>query len=441
MHSIELLESRIAPASLTGRVLSYTDVDGDKVTLAFTKGTLTAANFTFDTAFGASGPQQLQRIDLSGLADVAGSDITVKVAQGVNGDGVAHIGEIIAMGRDLGVVKTKGDVGKIQAGDNSTTTPGIKALNIGSYAMFDGATQPPGSNQSTMIQGSVPKLTIARDIGGGAFSIVGSVASLKIGGSMVGNQFGSEARLLIAGDLGKGAIGGSIISGAGQSSGNLDINGSVGTFTVRGSLIGGESSVTDFSAQLDFDGPVKKLVILGDVRGFTGTGTRDSIYTASTIGSLTIGGSVTALDGNQVFIRLADEVEVPGIAVGNVLIKGTTTNMLLAAGNNFGGPGPVTVDRLTINGSFIKSRIAIGAGAGADMELGTADDTLNQASKLNALVIRGSAMGTIAMGDSYVIEAGTVVSATIGGARIPVAAGDQSISVSPSDDVLLMDAV
>jgi hypothetical protein len=441
MHTIELLESRIAPASLTGRVLSFTDVDGDKVTVAFSNGTLTQANFTFDTDFEASGAQQLQRIDVSSLTDIAGSNITVKVVRGANGDGVAHIGEIIAMGRDLGVVKTKGDVGKIQAGDNSAAVPGIKALNIGSYAMFDGATQPAGSNNSTTIQGSVPKVAIARDFGGGALSIVGSVTNLKIGGSMLGNQIGSEARLLIAGDLGTGTIGGSIISGAGQSTGNIDINGSVGTFTVRGALIGGESSVTDFSAQLDFAGPVKKLVILGDVRGFTGTGTRESIAIENNIGSLTIGGSVTALDGNQVIIRLADEVEVPGIAVGNVLIKGTTSNMLLAIGQNFGDPGPVTVDRINISGGFIKSRIAIGAGQGNDMILGTNDDTLNQASKLNSLVIKGFTMGTIAAGDSYVIEAGTIVNAIIGGAKVPVAAGGQSISVSLSGDVLLRDAV
>jgi hypothetical protein len=51
IHSIESLESRIAPASLTGRILTYTDIDGDKVTVAFTKGTLAEANFTLDSPY------------------------------------------------------------------------------------------------------------------------------------------------------------------------------------------------------------------------------------------------------------------------------------------------------------------------------------------------------------------------------------------------------
>lgn len=54
MHSIEHLESRIAPASLIGRVLSYTDIDGDKVTVAFSKGSLSSGNFIFDNTFGSA---------------------------------------------------------------------------------------------------------------------------------------------------------------------------------------------------------------------------------------------------------------------------------------------------------------------------------------------------------------------------------------------------
>jgi hypothetical protein len=47
--NIEPLEPRIAPATLTGHVLTYTDVDGDKVVIGFSKGMLTDAMFTFDT--------------------------------------------------------------------------------------------------------------------------------------------------------------------------------------------------------------------------------------------------------------------------------------------------------------------------------------------------------------------------------------------------------
>jgi hypothetical protein len=154
--SLEVLEPRIAPATLTGRLLKYVDVDGDLVTITFTKGTLVADNFTFNSAFGFAGMQQLQRINLVPAEGVDGTNIVVTVKRGPEGNGTAHIGEILAAGRDLGIVSTAGDIGKIGAGDAVSTTPAIKSLTIGSYGAFDGATQPAGSNQSSIVTGNVP---------------------------------------------------------------------------------------------------------------------------------------------------------------------------------------------------------------------------------------------------------------------------------------------
>ncbi len=64
--ALELLESRIAPAALVKNVLSYKDADGFEVEIKFmTNAVLQAANFTFDTAFDSTGPQFLEKIDLS----------------------------------------------------------------------------------------------------------------------------------------------------------------------------------------------------------------------------------------------------------------------------------------------------------------------------------------------------------------------------------------
>jgi hypothetical protein len=94
-------------------------------------------------------------------------------------------------------------------------------------------------------------------------------------------------------------------------------------------------------------------------------------------------------------------VEVPGVAVGSVVIKKSMQNAILDTPFQ-----PGSVDRIFIGGYFVKSTIAIGAAAGADEVLGTADDTLNAAAKLNKLIIKGVATGTVTNGDRYAIEAG-----------------------------------
>lgn len=438
MSSIEHLESRIAPASLTGRVLSYTDIDGDKVTVAFTKGTLSEANFTFDNAFGSTGPQQLQRIDISGLADVEGSNLTVKVVRSATGNGVAHIGEIIAMGRDLGVVKTKGDVEKIVAGNDTAPAPAIKALTIGSYGMLDGTTQPAGSNQSTTITGDLPRVTIIGDVSGGAIGVTGAVTNFKIGGSVIGGEGGSEGRIILNKNVGVFTLGGSLIGGDDSQAGSLFFAANVGTIRVSGSIVGGSPDSDQVGPQVNVTGTVGKFIVGGDITGVTGTGKQKSIIVNGTIGSFTAGGNVTAPDGNLVGIYLADEVSVPGTAVGTILIKGTVKNAVIGAGADLNRP--ITVDRLTINGSFIKSRILVGTSVGADLMPGNGDDTINAASRLNSLVIKGTVFGTVGGTDIYLIEAGRIGSAKLGGRSIPVTPGGGLISVSFSGDVMLRDA-
>src|SRR5687767_2890429 len=77
--NIELLESREAPATLVGNnKVTYQDLDGDNVTVTFSKPILTPANvdavFKFDTGTvngSNSAKQQLRRIDLPGLGTAA----------------------------------------------------------------------------------------------------------------------------------------------------------------------------------------------------------------------------------------------------------------------------------------------------------------------------------------------------------------------------------
>jgi hypothetical protein len=104
--SVEPLESRIAPASLT-----FTDVDGDNVTITTTgAGTLTlGGNVIVSPLPGA----QTQHVTLD-LTDAAfqGANVSIVATRDPvkGGDGLVNIGSIDAGGRDLGKVFVDGDL-------------------------------------------------------------------------------------------------------------------------------------------------------------------------------------------------------------------------------------------------------------------------------------------------------------------------------------------
>src|SRR5438067_2696317 len=133
-YSIEILESRIAPAA----VFFYTDVDGDAVTVKTSKGTdaqLEAITHPFLVAAGLGA--QLQKIDFSlDPTHFLGTDITITAHPQfadadkiLDGDGHANIGFINATGINLGKVTVNGDLGKIEAG-NAGGVPAIKTLTV-----------------------------------------------------------------------------------------------------------------------------------------------------------------------------------------------------------------------------------------------------------------------------------------------------------------------
>src|SRR6186713_232188 len=119
ISSIEFLEGRIAPAS----VIIFTDVDGDTVTVKSSKGDLTGHVILADSGVG----KQLTEIQLN-QPEFQGTNLTIKVKKGATGDGFANVGYINATGVDLGKVKVKGDIGRIDAGDGNTAKPAIKSL-------------------------------------------------------------------------------------------------------------------------------------------------------------------------------------------------------------------------------------------------------------------------------------------------------------------------
>src|SRR4030095_13157788 len=101
----EPLETRIAPASLT-----LTDVDGDKVVITVSKGSLELGGTVMVTG------NQITLIDLSDSAFANANLKIVATRSDEGGDGLVNIGQINGGSNDLGKVSVDGDLGRIVCG-------------------------------------------------------------------------------------------------------------------------------------------------------------------------------------------------------------------------------------------------------------------------------------------------------------------------------------
>lgn len=182
--SLEILEARIAPATLLNhRTLSFFDIDGDAVTVTFSKPVLdqTTANNVFHFSHGGFGDsfsyQQLQAIDLTALAKATaatGADITVsaKLSTTGGGDGFADIGYINATGIDLGSISIAGDLGRIDAGSGaSAKTVALKSLTVQSLGEFGISTQADGADLVSTVKGNVGSLVVKGNVREARFEV------------------------------------------------------------------------------------------------------------------------------------------------------------------------------------------------------------------------------------------------------------------------------
>jgi hypothetical protein len=348
--SIEPLESRIAPAA----IFKFTDVDGDAVTIATSKGTnadLAVVVTVQDVGLG----KELQRIDFSLNAAVfAGTNLIITAKRtSAGGDGLVNVGFIDAStlgggtALDVGSITVRGDLGRIEAGDASTGTTAVKGLSVQSMGEFGTSTQQAGGILSSFINGGLGFLKVTgnlRDafvvtlggldgrlgpvtvggslIGGavqssGAMGVVkirgniegrsgalsgivncqGTLAGVTVGGSILGGTGTAETgEIFSVGAMGPVKIGGNIVGGEGERSGKVEGSATLASITIGGSLLGGPG---DRSGQIQFlAGAIGRIKIGGNIEGgdYDGTGSQQDtgFIRAGRIGSLFIGGSIIA---------------------------------------------------------------------------------------------------------------------------------------------------
>ncbi len=416
ISSLELLESRIAPAVLLShRVVLYSDVDGDTVTVTFSKPILTAATFasglTFvDSPARADGsiPQTLAKISLVDMAVESGGlalDISVDAVPSLlhGGNGHVNVGAIDALTRgsshnvDLGVVRVRGDLGVIEAGDFNLDTPGLRVLVADSFGVaspgvksevigpvnaikvggdFLGYFQQTG--RKTMVIGSVEiggALGVAHGVANaGRIEVPGSIGTLRVGGGIIGGDGTSSGVVKVRFDIGTMELGGSLAGGSGDSSAQILVGrnlGTVGGVAIHGSVVGGSGfsnayiSVSKFLGETSLDGSLVggsgvvsatisagagsgDIHIGGSIMGGSGQFTAYlSVATRDYLGAtISVAGSIVGGAGEgsgEVVLGNADSIIVGGDLLGGSApfsgtIVGNVINSVLIAGNVIGTP-------------------------------------------------------------------------------------------------------
>jgi hypothetical protein len=401
--AVEELEPRRAPAVLVNaHTVTYTDVDGDRVTVKTSQGTFSLSQFTF----AASGlGEQLQEIDLHNQPAFAGANITITAKRTADGgDGFVNVGAIFArdfgagVGIDLGAVTVRGDLGRITAGDSTTATPALKALTVQSLGRFGTSTQAPGGSLESDILGALGSLRVNGDVDTAFVNVQGAVDGkinkVLVGGSLIGGAATSSGEIAAIGGMGLVTVLGNLQGGAGNFSGEISANGQLAGATIGGSLIGAGGMD---SGSLDANGDSGPVTVRGDVRGGAGDFS-GSVEANGKLAGATIGGSLIGGGGN-----FSGEVDVNGDS-GRVAVGGDVR----------GGAGDFSGD-IDANGKL--AGVTIG-GSLLGSEVGSSTGSIDANGDLGPVTIAGEVRGNSGNSSAKISANGKLARVTIGGSLL-----------------------
>jgi hypothetical protein len=426
--------------------VTYQDVDGDSVTVKFTKPLLTAANvnsvFTFDAGNvnGDNGAkQQLRRIDLTVLGTASNGTGISAIAQRslvFGGNGLANVGQILATGRDLAAVLVDGDLGQIDCGDLTYTTPGLTSLTVQSMGRFGTSTQIPGGDLKSTINGAIGSINVKSDLVAAQISVQGAsdgrIGNLLIGGSLIGGAGSGSGQVITAGNIGTATIKGSTIGGTGVGSGCLSANGRIALLTVGGSLIGGTGSDSGRLGASDGLGTVR---IIGDIKGGSGLRSGHISSQSGGIASIVVGGSLTGFSGNESGrITCTDDLGTVWIK-GNVIggngphsgsIQSNGKFAALTIGGSLRGGGADNSGTVFAQYNLGPVRIAGDIVGGPSAEMSGAVTT---GGKLASITVGGSLLAGIGDRTGYISSSGNLGPVTIGGSIVGDGVGNRSATI------------
>jgi hypothetical protein len=452
----------IAPS---GRIATFTDVDGDLVTVTVNKGRLEPADFQLIAA-GTVGGAQLQLLDLHDDAgEFAGADLSITARRsGSGGDGFVNVGIVDSTGFDLGKVKIAGDLGRLLAGESATTTLGVKSLAVHSLGRLllatqalDGASPP---SLSSTITGAAGSVVIATDLITGSLLVTGNLDSLTVGRNLFANLSDSAAQIIVSGTLGKARIGGDIIGNTAESSGVLAA-GAIKDITLGGSLLGGGGVR---SGRIASDTSIGSVKIGGEVRpgagelsGTISAGARigsvevrgtfvGNLLSQTTLGRVKIGGDMLGLmaaQGNAAATQPAAALAIAGVQIG-----GNFDGSILAGydrlSSNFTNPD-VIIGPILVGGNANIFRISAGVAPGPNAQFADNDDFVVDGggaallSQIASFIVKGQ-VGGFSTGEHVGLTAQSVGKLQVGSVTFPLTSGRDHFQLGTLGHISLREA-
>lgn len=407
---VESLEDRIAPAS----TFTFTDTDGDFVTISSSAGDLANAGITLaamNANSGIMGSQQLTKLDISD-AQFAGTNLTITAKPQVIGgfllgDGFVNVGWIEAGTNNLGMVKIDGDLGEIDAGNN--TGIAIKKLQVQSIGKY-GTTTGGNAGLESMIGGGVDSFAVKGDVVAAYLNIGGSVKTLDIKGSLIGGANAQEG--YIASNGGNSAkIGGSVVGGAGANAGAL--TGSFKTITVGGDLIGSSGETSGYLSGPD------KVIINGGIKGGSGMGSGAILGAISVSVKLNVEGG-SAFGAGKIIVGTNGSVKIGGNLVGGTFDYAGSVTATENANISIGGSiiGGTDIFTGTIEVTSAK-KIAVGGSIyGASSFFSTSAGGIYADKTLGDVSIKGSVFGE--NGRAFIIAQGVMNSSALAIGKVTI---------------------
>ena len=253
--------------------------------------------------------------------------------------------------------------------------------------------------------------------GGGALFLAGSTGSITIVHDLIGGSAVETGFINIAGSLGTLTIGGSVRAGESPFTGLINVQGDAGSIRIGGDLAGGPSQVSGILALSGAGTTVGSIQIGGSIIG--GNAPHSGAISAGHARSITVGHDLIGQTDDAsgiIFGDIIDKVRIGGSMIGADTTAIPDQTFGTGSGSIFVAS---SIGSVSVGGDVIRANIVAGISSGQDFEFGpgseTADSDLNLqiVSRIAQITIKGS-VNTGASGH-YGIEANSIGNVRIGG--------------------------
>lgn len=318
-----------------GKSATYTDVDGDLVTVKIQGKTAKLAPGDFTFGFSAGALPQLIKLALD--SDDFGASLTITSKRtAAGGDGYSNIGLIDATGIALSSVRIDGDLGRMNAG-------AVKLITVQSLGALGLATQGGNGDLVSNLTGNLGKLVVKASVHDATVLGTGSIGAVMIVGSFLGGRLSAGADLgvvTVRGDIIGTADSPVVITGFGKLNGpskgtdlaikSLKVSGGVDSLRLLAGYdlalagVNADASIGSIFVSADWRASSVLAGVSEGVDGFAGTaddlklatgGVRDTAGIFSAIASITIKGQAFgSVGGGDSFGIVAEQIKKASVA-------------------------------------------------------------------------------------------------------------------------------